>query len=92
MIDAKMPDNLPQWMKDHVERYLKSGGTLKELKKRFADACLKVADLIGFAEWIVESTSQSSSFPGVPASSPSRPSTPLRPTASLRTAASNSKP
>jgi proline iminopeptidase len=26
MIDAKMPENLPQWMKDHVERYLKSGG------------------------------------------------------------------
>ena len=27
MIDAKMPENLPQWMKDHVDRYLKSGGT-----------------------------------------------------------------
>ena len=27
MIDAKMPDNLPQWMKDHVARYLKSGGS-----------------------------------------------------------------
>ncbi|HZP99761.1 MAG TPA: nitroreductase family deazaflavin-dependent oxidoreductase [Reyranella sp.] len=27
MIDGKMPDNLPQWMKDHVARYLKSGGT-----------------------------------------------------------------
>ena len=26
MIDAKMPENLPQWMKDHVDRYLKSGG------------------------------------------------------------------
>ena len=26
MIDAKMPDTLPQWMKDHVDRYLKSGG------------------------------------------------------------------
>ena len=26
MIDAKMPDNLPQWMKDHVDRYMKSGG------------------------------------------------------------------
>ena len=26
MIDAKMPDNLPQWMKDHVDRYVKSGG------------------------------------------------------------------
>ena len=27
MNDAKMPDKLPQWMKDHVDRYLKSGGT-----------------------------------------------------------------
>ena len=27
MTDAKMPDKLPQWMKDHVDRYLKSGGT-----------------------------------------------------------------
>ena len=26
MIGAKMPENLPQWMKDHVDRYLKSGG------------------------------------------------------------------
>jgi sugar phosphate isomerase/epimerase len=41
------------WVSE-VDAYLKSGGTLKELKKRFADAGLKVADLIGFAEWIVE--------------------------------------
>ena len=27
MIDAKLAPNLPQWMKDHVDRYLKSGGT-----------------------------------------------------------------
>src|SRR5258708_40219094 len=27
MTEAKMPDKLPQWMKDHVDRYLKSGGT-----------------------------------------------------------------
>ena len=27
MTEAKMPDSLPQWMKDHVDRYLKSGGT-----------------------------------------------------------------
>ena len=27
MIDAKMPDNLPQWMKDHADQYLSSGGT-----------------------------------------------------------------
>ena len=26
MIDAKMPEGLPQWMKDHVDRYIKSGG------------------------------------------------------------------
>jgi deazaflavin-dependent oxidoreductase (nitroreductase family) len=26
MIDAKVPSTLPQWMLDHVDRYLKSGG------------------------------------------------------------------
>jgi deazaflavin-dependent oxidoreductase (nitroreductase family) len=26
MIDAKVPAGLPQWMTDHVDRYLKSGG------------------------------------------------------------------
>jgi F420H(2)-dependent quinone reductase len=27
MSEAKLPDNLPQWMKDHTKRYLSSGGT-----------------------------------------------------------------
>src|SRR5262245_15739133 len=27
MIEAKLAPNLPQWMKDHVDRYLSSGGT-----------------------------------------------------------------
>jgi deazaflavin-dependent oxidoreductase (nitroreductase family) len=27
MSEAKLPPNLPQWMKDHVDRYLSSGGT-----------------------------------------------------------------
>jgi len=27
MTEAKLPDNLPQWMKDHTHRYLSSGGT-----------------------------------------------------------------
>jgi deazaflavin-dependent oxidoreductase (nitroreductase family) len=27
MADAKLAPNLPQWMKDHVDRYLSSGGT-----------------------------------------------------------------
>ncbi|HTR87035.1 MAG TPA: nitroreductase family deazaflavin-dependent oxidoreductase [Reyranella sp.] len=26
MTDAKLPDNLPQWMKDHTHKYLSSGG------------------------------------------------------------------
>src|SRR6266540_3021253 len=34
--------------------YVKSGGSLKDLRKRIADAGLKVPDAIGFAEWIVE--------------------------------------
>ena len=27
MTEATLPANLPQWMKDHVDRYLSSGGT-----------------------------------------------------------------
>jgi len=27
MTEAQLAPNLPQWMKDHVDRYLKSGGT-----------------------------------------------------------------
>ena len=27
MTETKLAPNLPQWMKDHVDRYLKSGGT-----------------------------------------------------------------
>ena len=34
MIDAKMPENLPQWMKDHVDRYLKSGGKDGQMRAR----------------------------------------------------------
>ena len=26
MIEAKVPEGLPQWMSEHVDRYLKSGG------------------------------------------------------------------
>ena len=26
MIEAKVPEGLPKWMSDHVDRYLKSGG------------------------------------------------------------------
>ena len=46
-------DAFEPWTSE-VDAYLKGGGTLKELRKRIADAGLKVADLIGFAEWIVE--------------------------------------
>jgi proline iminopeptidase len=27
MTEAKLPPNLPQWMQDHIDRYLSSGGT-----------------------------------------------------------------
>jgi len=46
-------DAIEPWTSE-IEAYLKSGGTTKELRKRFEDAGLKVADVIGFAEWIVE--------------------------------------
>ena len=37
-----------------LEEYVKGGGTVPELRKRFADAGLAVPDAIGFAEWIVD--------------------------------------
>lgn len=46
-------DAFEPWVSE-IDAYLKGGGTLKELRKRVADAGLKTADLIGFAEWIVE--------------------------------------
>ncbi|MBY0461138.1 MAG: sugar phosphate isomerase/epimerase [Gemmataceae bacterium] len=46
-------DAIEPWTQE-VDAYLKSGGTLKELRKRVEQTGLKVADLIGFAEWIVE--------------------------------------
>jgi sugar phosphate isomerase/epimerase len=46
-------DAIEPWTSE-IDAYLKGGGTLKELRKRTADAGLKVPDVIGFAEWIVE--------------------------------------
>lgn len=46
-------DAIEPWTSE-IDEYLKGGGTLKELSKRIAQAGLKVADVIGFAEWIVE--------------------------------------
>jgi sugar phosphate isomerase/epimerase len=41
------------WISELAE-YTKSGGSLKDLGKRIADAGLVVPDAIGFAEWIVD--------------------------------------
>src|SRR5437763_2597902 len=46
-------DAFEPWVSE-IDEYLKTGGTLKELRKRIEGAGLKVADVIGFAEWIVE--------------------------------------
>jgi sugar phosphate isomerase/epimerase len=46
-------DAIEPWTQE-IDAYLKSGGTLKELRKRIEQAGLKVPDMIGFAEWIVE--------------------------------------
>lgn len=46
-------DAIEPWTQE-IDEYLKTGGTLKELRKRIADAGLKVPDVIGFSEWIVE--------------------------------------
>jgi sugar phosphate isomerase/epimerase len=41
------------WISE-LEAYVKGGGSLKDLRKRIADAGLVVPDAIGFSEWIVE--------------------------------------
>ena len=41
------------WVEE-LEAYTKTGGTAKDLGKRFADAGLAVPDAIGFAEWVVD--------------------------------------
>lgn len=41
------------WIRE-IEEYVKSGGTLPDLKKRIEDAGLTVESAIGFAEWIVD--------------------------------------
>jgi 2-keto-myo-inositol isomerase len=46
-------DAFEPWVSE-IEEYVKGGGSLKELRKRIEDAGLKVADVIGFAQWIVE--------------------------------------
>ena len=46
-------DAIEPWTQE-IDTFLKSGGSLKEARKRVADAGLKVADVIGFSEWIVE--------------------------------------
>jgi 2-keto-myo-inositol isomerase len=46
-------DAIEPWVSE-IDVYLKEGGSLKNLRKRVEDSGLKVADVIGFAEWIVE--------------------------------------
>jgi sugar phosphate isomerase/epimerase len=43
---------------DELERHAGSGGSLKDLGKRFADAGISVESAIGFFEWIVDDTSR----------------------------------
>jgi sugar phosphate isomerase/epimerase len=46
-------DAVEPWTQE-IEVYLDGGGTLKELRKQVEQCGLKVPDVIGFAEWIVE--------------------------------------
>jgi len=41
------------WVSE-IDEYVRAGGTLPDLRKRFADAGLSVESVIGFAEWIVD--------------------------------------
>lgn len=45
------------WVNE-VDQYVKSGGSLVDLRKRVNDRGLIVADLIGFPEWIVDDDSR----------------------------------
>ena len=46
-------DGIEPWMGD-LHSYVESGGSPAELRKRIADAGLKVESAIGFARWIVD--------------------------------------
>jgi len=46
-------DAIEPWTSE-LDEYVKTGGSLKDLRKRIEDAGLKAADVIGFSEWIVE--------------------------------------
>ncbi len=41
------------WVSE-IDEYVRSGGSLADLKKRFSDVGLSVESVIGFAEWIVD--------------------------------------
>ena len=46
-------DAIEPWIGE-LNEHVNAGGSLKDARKRIADAGLKVPDAIGFAEWIVE--------------------------------------
>jgi sugar phosphate isomerase/epimerase len=46
-------DAIEPWVSE-LDVYVKEGGSLPDLRKRIEDSGLKTADLIGFAEWVVE--------------------------------------
>lgn len=46
-------DAIEPWLRE-INEYVEAGGKLADLRKRIADAGLKVASAIGFAAWIVD--------------------------------------
>lgn len=46
-------DGIEIWIRS-LERYVREGGRLKDLKKRLDDLGLQVEDAIGFAQWVVD--------------------------------------
>lgn len=50
-------DAIEPWI-DSIEKFLKGGGTLKDLAKRIKDHGLTVESAIGFTEWIVDDDSK----------------------------------
>ena len=50
-------DAVEPWI-DSIQEYVKSGGTLSDLRKRISDLGLSVEGAIGFPEWIVDDDSR----------------------------------
>ena len=50
-------DAVEPWLGE-IDKFVKEGGSLADLRKRISDLGLKIPSAIGFAPWIVEDDAQ----------------------------------